>query len=86
MVRTAAGHEEINAMSEPSFELNDRIGRIRGMAAYIVQWSGGKPTREVLHALALATGALINKTGQTPTARQNMIGAQVRSITQHVQQ
>jgi hypothetical protein len=70
-------------MAERSYKTEDRIDRVRLIAARFIKLSEGESVREVMHALALATGSLIHNCYRSAQARDVAVEHQVNSIREH---
>jgi hypothetical protein len=66
-------------MNERSYDVEVRVDRVKEMAAVIVNMANDMPVREVMHATALATVALV-RSYYDPPARPVVIETQIRLL------
>ena len=70
-------------MPELQWDVESRIGRIKEIAALIYTDVQGKPTREVMHAMALATAALI-RTNFRGKGQERAFDSHVSNVRHHI--
>ena len=69
-------------MPELQFDVETRVGRVREIAADVYNVVRGKPTREVMHAMALATAALI-KTNFRGNGQSQALENHISNVRHH---
>lgn len=71
-------------MPELQWDVESRVGRVREIAARIYKDVQGEPVRETMHAIALATAALIC-TNFRGLGQQRALDSHITNVRHHTQ-